>query len=310
MLRVFWLQVDSSREEMAASLRTTVGKEEIFAVVVRDDSFKIANRILADIGLLLESCKEQLVELKASRAEKITVVVLVKESFGKAQVGSPITLPTWFPIRPGLHTHFYLTDLVGLANGTLLSGPEAQIDRVAELVFSLEHAVVDALEALQTADASQARNFLCHLLNKNNVNVAQRIDRYRAHLVSINLPRGYRPNATEATNSIVTDMLRLFLSHNVDDLAKAAKQLGAHLPKTQRLLKPSYLGVTLRPRGQQTTSTRNWFSILVGVYQSYQVMNAAAHAGDYGLYPPALVHYNSCDLQLFLEDAHALFAYG
>ncbi|MEQ7757775.1 hypothetical protein [Xanthomonas hortorum] len=60
VLRVFWLQVDGSREEMAAALRTTKGKEEIFAVIVRDDSFKIANRVLTDMSLLLESCRAQL----------------------------------------------------------------------------------------------------------------------------------------------------------------------------------------------------------------------------------------------------------
>lgn len=309
VLRVFWLQVDGSREQMAASLRTTLGTEEVFAVVVRDDSFKIANRVLADINLLLESCRDQLVQAKESRAERVTIVVLVKEGFSRAQVGSPITLPAWFPVRPGLHTHLYLTDLVGLSNGTPLSGPEAQVDRVAELVFHLEHALLNALQTLQATDPSRAEGFLCNLMDKSTVNVAQRIDKYRAHLSSVGLPRGYRPNASEATNSIVSDMLRLFLSRSIDDTAKAAKQLGGYLPKAARLLKPSYLGVALRPRGAHVVSTRNWFALIVGVYQSYQIMNAAAHAGDYGLYPPALVHYSSCDLQLFLEDAHELLAY-
>ena len=309
VLRVFWLQVDGSRDQMAESLRATLGREEVFAVIVRDDSFKIANRILADLNLLLESCREQLTQAKESRAQRVTIVALVKESFSKAQVGSPITLPAWFPIRPGLHTHLYITDLLGLANGTLLSGPEAQIDRVAELVFNLERALVDALQTLQTADPSRAAGFLGKLMDKSNIDVAQRIDKYRTHLNGIGLPRGYRPNASEATNSIVSDMLRLVLSRSIDDTAKVAKQLDSHLPKGQRILKPSYLGVALRPRGAHAVGTRNWYALLVGVYQSYQVMNAAAHAGDYGLYAPALVHYSSCDLQLFLEDAHDLWVY-
>lgn len=309
VLRVFWLQVDGSRDQMAQSLRATLGREEVFAVVVRDDSFKIANRILADISILLESCREQLIRAKENRAQRVTIVVLVKESFSKAQVGSPITLPAWFPIRPGLHTHLYITDLLGLSNGTLLSGPEAQIDRLAELVFNLEHALVDALQTLQTTDPSRAAGFLGKLMDKNNIDVEQRIDKYRAHLNGVGLPRGYRPNASEATNSIVSDMLRLFLSRSIDDTAKVAKQLDSQLSKAQRLLKPSYLGVALRPRGVHTVGTRNWYALLVGVYQSYQVMNAAAHAGDYGLYPPALVHYSSCDLQIFLEDARDLLVY-
>lgn len=294
---------------MASSLRTSLGKEEIFAVVVRDDSFKIANRVLADLNHLLESSRDQLVQAKEARAERVTIVILVKEGFSKAQVGSPITLPDWFPVRPGLHTYIYLTDLLGLPDGTPLNGPEAQIDRVAELVFNLETALVDAVYALQTCNSSQASSFLCKLMEKNSVNASQRIGKYRSHLDSVSLPRGYRPNASEATNSIVSDILRIFLSHSIDDLAKIAKQLDSHLPKGQRLLKPSYLGVALRPRGAHAIGARNWFAVLVGVYQSYQIMNAAAHAGDYGLYPPALIHYSSSDLQVFLEDARDLMVY-
>ncbi|MBG3851011.1 hypothetical protein ABQZ69_22080 [Xanthomonas sp. WHRI 8391] len=174
----------------------------------------------------------------------------------------------------------------------------------------MEQALVNSLQALQADRAMQAHAFICILLDKESVDMSRVTADYQAHLSTIIMPRGYRPNASKNTKSIVTDMLRIFLSKNIDNLAKAAKNLGLHMPIGERLLKPSYLAVTLRPRGDYTTSERNWFSILVGIYQSYQIMNAAAHSGDYGMYPPALVHYNSCDLQLFLEDAHALFAYG
>ncbi len=310
VLRVFWLQVDGPRESMAKSLRKSLGKEEVLAVVVRDDSFKVANRVLADISVLLESCKDSLIKAGGARPEKVTIVALVKESFGRAQIGSPITLPNWFPVRPGLHTHLYLTDLVGLAEGTLLNGPEAQIDRIAELVLNLESSLVAALKDLYASEPLKANAFLGILLAKETVDVPQRLVKYENHLDGVALPRGYRPNAAESTNSIISDILRLFLSRSVDDLAKATKGINSAFPKAQRLLKPSYLGVSLRPRGSFPVGARNWFSLFVGVYQSYQVMNAAAHAGDYGLYPPALLHYSSCDLQLFLEDADALFAYA
>lgn len=104
VLRVFWIKVDGSREIMSKELQKTLDREEVFTIVVRDDSFTIPNRILADMHKLLESHKDEISVLRERRPERLTIVVLVKEDFTKAQIGSPITLPSWFPVRPGLDT--------------------------------------------------------------------------------------------------------------------------------------------------------------------------------------------------------------
>lgn len=307
VLRAFWIQVDGPRDGMAQGMQKTLDREEVFTIVVRNDSFTVPNRILADMHQLLESNKDQLNALGERRPERLTIVVLVKENFTKAQIGSPITLPSWFPVRPGLDTHFFLTDLLGSPEGTLLNCPEARIDKVAELVFDLETVLVNELQSLNARSAPAADNFVAQLPSRSSQSASTMIARYRAHLTTVAAPRAYRPNAGETSNSLVSDLLRLFLSVNVDDLARAAKILAVQLPKDSRLLKPPYLGVMLRPRVLLTTSGKNWFALLVGLYQAYQMMNAAAHAGDYGHYAPALIHHSSRDLQLFLEDAQQFF---
>ncbi len=301
--RAFWLKVEGPRDEMARKITSTSGKDEIFAIVVRDSSFTIPNRILSDMQELLAASKEDIAKLSSKRPERLTVVILLKQDFGKAQVSSPILLPTWFPVRPSLETHVFLTDLVGLADGTLLSCPEAQVDRVAELIYNLERALVASLNDLNSLNPRAAKNFLCGLLKMSDVDAVERISRYQRHINLVASPRGYRPNAAQASGSLVSDALRLFLCSNSDDLANAAKGLSSSFPLGGRMLKPSFLGVSLRPRQTLSMSGKNWFSVLVGIYHSYQLMNASAHAGDYGHYPVALIHYSSRDLQAFLEDA-------
>lgn len=58
-----------------------------------------------------------------------------------------------------------------------------------------------------------------------------------------------------------------------------------------------------RPANKMSTETTNWYAILVGFFQAYQLMNAYAHAGEFPAYAVALQYANSLNLRQFLRDA-------
>jgi hypothetical protein len=288
---------------MAKELSRTVGSEEIIALVVRDRWFTNSNEILSDMHRLFEQAKGQLMQIAPRRPTRLSILVLVKDDLTLPQVASPIQLPNWFPVRPGLETFFYITDLLGVDCGGLLNSPELMIDRIAALTYALEEALVGLLEQSVERQESSVRSFLERLMMTQGVHAKLRIVQYRKHLSTVVDPRAYRPNAASKTNSLVSDFLKRVLDSSPPALAEHANALGNQLALGREKLKPSHFGVSMRPKSKMTTSGANWHSIVWALYQAYQMMNAAAHAGDYGRYPVGLLHYSSADLQIFLQSS-------
>ena len=307
VLRVFWLKVDGSRDEYAVGLSRSLASEEILSLVVRDSLFVNPNQILSDAQQLFDSARPQIENLGTRRPQRLTVVLLIKHEFRRVQVGSPITLPTWFPVRPGLETYFFIADLVGVRDGVLLNSTDAQIERIAELLYELESSIVCALSHLLNTRPALAANFVRVLSASDRSDPTATLDCYRSHLRDISSKRGYRPNASTSGKSLVSDLLRRVLSARANETATLANELASAFPIEDRLVKPSFLTVFLRPKQSLTLSGRNWHAILIGVYHAYQAMNASAHAGDYDRYSVGLVHYASVDLQDFLTSAGSLF---
>ncbi len=304
VLRVFWLCVSGPRDAMSRELSRSIETEEIVSLVVRDRWFTNSNEVLSDMTRLFEQAKVQLQALAPRRPEKLTVVILAKSDLNFPQVSSPIQLPNWFPVRPGLETFFYLRDLLGVNEGGLLNSPELMVDRVAAQTHSLEEVLVSLLVQRADVHGPSVTAFLQRLTQKQDVDTRACIAAYEDHLRTVVDPRAYRPNASAATKSLVTDILKRVLDSSPPRLAEHAVALGKQVVVGSGRIKPSYFGVALRPKIVMTDSEANWHSIMLGLYQAYQMMNAAAHAGDYGRYPIGVLHYMSLDLQCFLQSAY------
>jgi len=303
VLRVFWLCVHGPRDALATSLSRSLGGEEILGLVVRDPWFTNSNEVLSDVQRLFEKSKPLLQEITSRRPNRLTIIILLKKDLTFPQISSPIQLPNWFPVRPGLETYFYLTDLIGVNEGALLNSPELMIDKIAAQVYALEDVLVQLLGQKILHHRTSVTEFLKHLTKRSSIDVGIHLAAYRAHLTAVADPRAYRPNAAGGTSSIVTDFLTRVLDCSPPKLAENADGLGAQIELGGGRLKPSYLGVGLRPKRKMSESGANWHSIMLGLYQAYQTMNAAAHAGDYGRYPIGLLYYSSLDLQSFLQCA-------
>ena len=94
------------------------------------------------------------------------------------------------------------------------------------------------------------------------------------------------------------------LGHPPKQLASAAEELSRNLyGSNATALKPTFFAVMWRPANKMSVEATNWHAILVVFFQTYQLMNAYAHAGEFPAYPAALQYANSLNLREFLRDA-------
>ena len=284
VLRVFWVKVSSGGRELFSRAlgRLLSSGERIVGVPVRDACFTNANELLSDMSRIFSQAETEISSLDY-RASHVTIVVLVKDDIRLAQISSPIILPAWFPVRPGEETHFSVMDLFGTAEVALLNCPELRIEHVAKLTYDLEQALVAKLERSFAVSPSQVSEFLRTLTSDESLDVRSRILGYKRHIDGVVDARAYRPNAAQATTSMVTDLIRMVLRSSSRQLVDQIRKMGDALGLIgAHKLKPSFLGVSLRPKATLNDSQSNWHSVSVGLFQAYQMMNASAHAGDYG----------------------------
>jgi hypothetical protein len=308
VLRVFWVKVTSNgRESFSRELgRQLQSGERIVGIPVRDACFTNANELLSDMSRIFSKAEAEICSIDRS-VTHVTIVVLVKDDLRLAQISSPIVLPTWFPVRPGAETHFSVMDLFGKAEVALLNCPELRIEHVAQLTYDLEKSLVAKLERSLATSPNLVSDFFRALVFNVSFSNQSRIIGYKQHITGIVDARAYRPNAAQTTVSVTTDLIKMILQSSSRQLVDKIKKIGdaqslIGAPK----LKPSFLGVSLRPKAVLSDSQANWHSVSVGLFQAYQMMNAAAHAGDYGGYPVALLSYSSQDLRQFLQNARTL----
>ncbi len=304
MLRILWIRhSEGSRQKFANELTGPLNGEAVIALILREPSFFSANAILSDLQRLFSTNQEALEKIKEYKINRLSIIILSKDDFRLPQISSPITLPSWFPVHGGRETSFRISDLGFQAEVALLNCPESRIEQTAELVFDLEEVLVRRSRKLAESEPDKFKKFATTLHADNALNCASALSGYIKHIEGIQDRRAYRPNA-QPSSSLVSRLLRLTLNSTPKQLGDHARTFAIAMgDSADSRLKPPLFAVMLRPAAPLDAGPANWHAISLGIFQAYQVMNGAAHAGDYATYPVALLYSNSVDLRRFLQDA-------
>lgn len=308
-VRVLWYQVTiGARSDIAEQIRRDDNEHVIFPIILRDILFTNANAILSDLNRLLANSEEELTSIKPKYLSKISIIILSKEAFTLPLVSSPITLPTWFPFLGGKEIHLKISDLFQTAQLELLSGTSARIGQLASELYDLESAMVNRLAIIAETHPQSLQSIIDTLYSEEKPSPLKATENFLKHINSINNPRAYRPTA-KTPNSFLSKIICLALKSSPDTLATHSKKIAkAFGDSHSSFLKPTIFAIILRPTCPLTTTERNWHSAMLAIYQAYQLMNAAAHAGDYPSYPATLILSTAKDLARFLIEANIFIA--
>jgi hypothetical protein len=303
-LRVFWVRcADGGRDAFAQEVNIRSGAEAIVPLVIRETSFFNANAVMSDVNRIIDSNKMKFGQGPAVGAERISILLLAKDDFRLPQFSSPIRLPTWFPILAGLETQFRIADLGLQAEVSLLNCEELRIESISELFFELENALVTCLESINVSDNVRLQKLIAAITRNENADAAKEVLAFRAHLDSIADKRAYRPNAGDSP-ALSTRLIKQVLNSSPKQIGAFASVLASEIMNQSRAtLRPPLLAIMLRTAAKMSSDQGNWHAILLAMYQAYQMLNAAAHAGEYPSYSIALLHANSRDLRRALQDA-------
>ncbi|MBS7413762.1 hypothetical protein [Pseudomonas syringae] len=308
-VRLFWVKIsDGARGTIAGNLLSHDGSEAIVPIILRDTLFTNANSVLSDFTKLIEDNRGSFESVSLDNDGRLTVVLLLKEDFKLAQISSPVRLPNWFPVLGGLETFLKISNLLLSAEVGLLHCPEASVEKLAVALYEVEELMVHRLCQITTANKNQPRGLLDILYSEKPVATDEALGNFQKTLSAVADPKAYRPNSMKQT-SLLSLLLAQVLKSSPDKLSSLAKKLAITLSdNSESAIKPTFFAIMLRPSNKVDVSTRNWHSILLACFQSYQLMNAAAHAGEYPSYPVSLIHSNAQDLVRFLGETSLYIA--
>lgn len=308
-IRLFWLRhTDGARDDLAQELFLRFNSEAVVPLVLRSAGFTNANSVLSDVTALFEKNRVILESLSQSHCDltHLTILILAKDDFKLINVSSPITLPEWFPICAGNHTSFSIRDLGLTAELEPVNCGEARIEHVSELLYQLEFALVEKITEISITDLPRAIKFVNSLQTGGNLyaEISEPLSEFSRHLTSVSDPRSYRPNASSTSKFLSARILKLALNSSPKQLAIVAADLEkCFLGADDIEIKPTFFAMMWRPANKLSIQTTNWLAILVMFFQSYQLMNASAHAGEFPRYAVTLQHATSVNLRIALTEA-------
>ena len=300
ILPVFWFQVTSDREAFARELRSEGIELTLVPLVIRGEGFTNPNSILSDLARLIDANRDLFETIDAVDA----IVLLGTVPLQVAQLGSPIVLPYWFPKLGGRTVHVVIEDLTYTAD-VALNPVDVQVGQLGEELWRLERVLVDRLESVQRKDHRRTNALLILLRGADSgATISSVIERSRAYRGRFREPSGFRPSARDK-DCFVARLVLLAASSSPDELGGRATALADALDCSNISQVPpeSMPALLLRPTNRDPNpGARFARNLLTTVYSSLQIINAVAHAGEYGRYPVLLLKTCSHDLRAALAS--------
>lgn len=298
-VRSVWLKLDSiSRREFRSKIEDVNFDHSIIPIIVEAHYFQTSNSLLSDLSKSIEANRELLSKIE-SDTKLITIVLLSKDSLKIPQISSPITFPDWFPILAGKEDVIYLHDLHQSAQVSLLNSSDIKIEQISGIIFEIEWKLVSRMKA--NGATSQIQSLLSKT-HGDGINAKALLDQFDTHINNIPSSASYRLNAKNK-ESLLCSLISTILKSSADEMTGLAKKLSLAFDcHTETNIKPTMMGVMMRPTQKQDQIVQNFHSLLIGLFQAYQLMNAAAHAAEYPSYPVDLVESTSRDLVRFLSE--------
>jgi hypothetical protein len=299
-LAVFWFQVTSDRESFRQELIREGASLTLVPLVIRGDGFNNPNSMLSDLARIMEANRGAFEGLTGDGA---TVIVLLGTvPLQVAQLASPVVLPYWFPRLGGKTVHVVIEDLTYTADAPINQN-DIQVNRICEELWRLERLLVDRISSVHCADHRRTNALLSYLRNADaGATIASMIDSSRGYRRRFQEPSGFRPSAREK-DCFVARLVLLMASAAPDELATRCSALADALSCTQVTKVPtdSMAALALRPtRKDLNIGVQLARNLVATIYASVQLVNAAAHSGEYGRYPVLLLKSYSHDLRTAL----------
>ena len=307
LLTVYWYEVgEGSRTEYAQRVIAMRGDVPVVPIALRADLFNNPNALLSDLGTVIGRNKEAFDDVPGGVTTRVCVLLLTRSRLEIPQVSSPVVLPTWFPVRAGEEVYVRLVVLADEVEVTLLNAEEARVERLSELLYEVETALVEGLEwadGERPDDLNGLFGELEQVLDGDRTSRKHLFVGWRTHLRATGRPRGYRPSV-RSENSLVSLLIRVVLKSSPDRLARVGRELGQAIGvRDEVMVRAPMMSVLFRPTGRQSASARTGHAMLLAVYGAYQFITGAAHAGEYPGFSLNLIHSTSRDLRRALQDS-------
>jgi hypothetical protein len=295
-LAVFWFQVTSDREVFKRALAQGGSELGLVPLVIRGDGFSNPNAMLSDLARLIEFNRAAFDAVPGNRPTVITLLSAMPLQV--PQLASPVVLPEWFPRLGGTTVHVIIEDLTYTADAAV-NHTDIHTSRIAENLWRLERVLIDRLSEVHGRDHRRT-NALLNIIRSTDagITIAGVVEASRAYRSRCLEPGGFRPSIRDR-ECFVARLVLMFCSSSPDELPSRCAALSdalncAAIPQIPTDSLPALL---FRPtRKDPSNGVRVARNLISTIYASIQLMNAAAHSGEYGRYPVLLLKSCAHDL--------------
>lgn len=313
-ISAFWIPTSHGRDDLEVRLRQHRFDVPVIPIVIRKAIFADSNAVLSElVGLMDENREQILAGVKSNAGDRASCILalLAKSELRVAQLGSPVTLPEWFPIRPGHTFDIIIQDVTWQAREGLNSRAISHSE-ICSALMDLEGALINRLACVVERDHNQAGRLL-ELFRSADANFSD----YKAALQSARVayaklanPTAFRPSLRQQ-HFIVERLSAIGLATppaKVDSVAKAlVDALG--IPSDVLLQHESILSVLCRPQPTEAGAHRRLARcLLASVLGAYQLLTASAHADSYSSYPVLTLKALSYDIRQSLQGCQETIA--
>ena len=306
-----WVQVAVDNRRSYATTIADMGRSvPIAALIVRRQAFENPNLIFQDFAELLLEHRDTLTDpefvARVRGAGRLAIVLIGRSEFSVSQIDSPITLPDWFPLNPGITMDSRIEDLTWSA-GAPINCPEARISDLSRLIWELEGVLIKRIERVHNSNHRLTNSFLSRA-RRNNESIHDILADATNDRANVSNPSGFRPSIRHG-GSLVARFWLMAQGSSPDELKECAISVSSALFGDAELSAKgheSLVTVLSRPSAPITDAKLRWAAnFLVTLRAACQLVTAAAHSDDYSGYPVALLRAASMDIRRALTDVYA-----
>jgi hypothetical protein len=306
-INAYWFRVVGDRDAYASAVTEQLSGHPVMVCIVRDSSFNNPNAVAADVMSLIEANRATSEAALFAHPSELHcgVLMLGRSSLAIPQASSPVTLPSWFQVRPGETVNILVEDLTWAVDAPLNCAP-VKINEICERLYDLEGAIIARLTAVYDVNHGAGNGFMEAIRQDGDGKYGEILEDFAAYHREISVPSAFRPSL-RAGSSLVSRLWRIVQSRSPNDLHKPAKGLAAALDLEKSLAFESFAGVITRPANPDSSPTHGLCrNLLVSASSGCQLVTAAAHADSYRRYPVPLLISFSYELRSSLAEVEAV----
>lgn len=305
-LNVIWMAVPDSREPLRAELEDRLAERPALVLVIRSRGFDDPNALLADfVGLLNQHrryCEDRLANFAGSSS--LNVILLAKKTLGMSQASSPVELPSWLPIMPGVTTQAVLHDRTW-TTACPVNDQRAGIKEIHEGLHALEGSMLRRLRARVAADHRSGDAFHSVMHDPPGSNFETCLAEFMSCHSSVANPSSFRPSLRES-RSLIAHIWKLLQQNGTEKIGRPAEKLTVALGVTDEAAEKwrvGFVGLLFRPTGPPTPRRILASDLVTTIALSCQLTTAAAHADSYPAFPVPLLTSFGHALQSSISQA-------